>query len=700
MPMFQDIELVPGVNTQFTLEANKAGISAAQQIRYKDGMPQKLGGWTTFAAGVSSTPIRDIHAFQGLLGAPQIAAASLTNVVAFPAGVPTTITPQINVTTPTPSFSVSSGSNVVTVVDPGSSAGQFSGVHFDTAIAVANLLIFGTYKINSAIDQNTYTILSSAFSNATVSSVGTLPTFQTTIGSAQVQVELPNNQFAQAIGLFYNFASSGVPVSVGGLTLGGAYELTSIIDSTGFKITTPNQATANGGPTAPATAHNTYYICQGPPALSAPYGSSNYGSGPYGIGVPAGQGSGTPVVSTDWVLDNWGEILIAVQNNGPIYTWAPDFSFAQMQAIYTGPHLNIGGFVSQPQQILVTYGSEQDDGLRFTGVQDPLLIRWSNSDDYTTWQQTVGNTAGTFHIPTGSTLIGGLQAPLFMIFWTDIDVWTAVWAGQPLVWSFTRVGTACGLIGMHAADISGGSVYWAGPNNLFMMGPAGVQVMPCAVWDFMFQNLDRTNQKKVRAASNAMFNELSWFFPVSGGNGENSAYIKLHVGEGNEYEWDYGTLSRTAWVDLTVVGAPIGSDNMGNLLQHETAFDASGAAINAFFETGYFAMGDGTEIATVDWVLPDIRWQSGSTGPGQSVPGTMLFTFYTIDYPAPDGGPGNSGARAGERVYGPFMVTKATQFINTRMRGRFWRCRIESNDQGSFWRLGNIKFRWGPSGSR
>ena len=121
-------------------------------------------------------------------------------------------------------------------------------------------------------------------------------------------------------------------------------------------------------------------------------------------------------------------------------------------------------------------------------------------------------------------------------------------------------------------------------------------------------------------------------------------------------------------------------------------------AINSFFETGYFAMGDGTELAVVDWVLPDIRWQSGSQATA-TVPGTLLFTFYTTDYPAVEV-PGGSGARPGERVYGPFTVTQATQFINTRMRGRFWRCRIESNDQGTFWRLGKIKFRWGPSGRR
>lgn len=708
MPTFQDIELVPGVNTELTLEANKAGISVAQLIRYKAGCVQKLGGWTQFyPTSVSSTPIRDVHAFQGLLGNKAIASASLTNVsIISSAGVLTVITPQINQTTPPLSLSVTSGSNVVTVVDAGAGAGTYSGVNFNIPVAIVSsegsslggILLFGCYPINSEISSGSYTILSSNPSPITVSSGGTFPTFETTAGSGTVDVVLPFNQFTSEIGLFYNLLSSNVSLSIGGITLTKSYEITSIVDSTHFQISAGVQATGSSGPISPSDMSFTYFMCQGPAAAAAPYGAGNYSSGPYGIGVPAGQSSGTSITATDWVLDNWGEILIAVQNNGPIYTWAPDFNFAQMQAIYLGPMTNIGGFVSQPQQIMVAFGSVQYDGYRWTGAQDPLLINWSDSDNYTSWVPTPTNDAGSFHIPTGSTLVGGIQAPLFMVFWTDIDCWTAVWAGQPLIWSFTRVGTACGLLGMHAADVSGGNVYWASRNNFFMMGPSGVQVLPCNVWDFIFQNIDWNNASKVRAASNGMFNEISWFFPVAGGTGENTAYVKLHVGEGNEYEWDYGFLARTAWVDITVVGPPIGADNNGNLMQHETSFDAAGTAIDAYFETGYFAMGDGTEIAIVDWVIPDIRWQAGSQG-SASTPGTLYFTFYTTDYPASTP-PGDSGPQTGERVYGPFTVTQATQYINTRMRGRFWRCRIEGNDVGTFWRLGNIKFRWGPSGSR
>jgi hypothetical protein len=712
VPAFEDISihLRPGVDTQKTLALNEAALSVSQLIRYKEGLVQKYGGWTNFyGSPVSSTPVRDVHAFQGLQQNKFLASGSLTNLTVISCGILRDITPQTNDTNPTPSFSVSSGSNIVTVKDPGSSAGQFFGVRFDTPVRLAGQVLSSAYKINTAVDANTYTIAVDFLSSATVSSGGTLPKFSTTAGSAIVDVNFPSAAYFPILGLFYPFRA---PTSVGGQTIQGPYQVSSVIDSTDFQLLTSAQSSATAGPVTmnASLAALHYYNTQGPPATGGAYGAGPYGGptssggssvgGAYGLGTPAGSGLGTPITVADWALDNTGEILLAVPKNGPLYYWAPDTGFTTAQVVTSGPLFNIGGFVSQPQQIVMMFGSCQ-----FTGQQDPLIMRWSDSGDFTIWAVTPTTFAGSFHLPTGSTLVGAIQAPLFGVAWTDIDVWTITWAGQPLVWAFLRVGTGCGLIGQHAADVFGGAVLWAGTNNFYTYAGSGVEVLPCSVWDFFFQNIDRANQTKVRAASNSQFNEVGWFFPLSLAactalgipyTGENNAYVKVHVGEGNEYEWDYGILSRSAWVDTTVLGPPIGVDNFGNLLQHETAFDASGAAINAYMETGYFALGDGTNLAFVDWVIPDIRWQAGIAA---TTPGTLLFTFYTTDYPAPEV-PGGSGARPGERVYGPFPVTQATQFINTRMRGRFWRCRIESNDQGSFWRIGKIKFRWGPSGRR
>jgi len=66
---------------------------------------------------------------------------------------------------------------------------------------------------------------------------------------------------------------------------------------------------------------------------------------------------------------------------------------------------------------------------------------------------------------------------------------------------------------------------------------------------------------------------------------------------------------------------------------------------------------------------------------------TVKLTFYTTDYPGDT-----------PRTYGPYILNKTTQFITPRFRGRLVSIRIESDDVGTFWRLGNIRYRFQPDG--
>lgn len=877
---FLDIKLVPGVNTQVTKSQNQAGVSVSNLVRFKEGLVQKLGGWSAYYPyQISTAPIRDVHAFQSLRNQQKfVGVGALDKLIVISCGTLTDVTPQYTDNNFTPSFSVSSGSNTVTITDPNSSASVFGAVRFDTPVAVSNLLLNGSYNIIAVLDDDTYEITASSPAATTVSSGGVLPQFYCSSGTALIDVVLPNNGFQQVTGLFYPFTA---PTSVGGITIQGPYQVTSIVDSTHFQIGSPTLTTSAVPSSTPVTMNGGnaaihHYITIGPTPQFDPYGENLYGAGLYGIGIPPSQGTGNRYIATDYILDNWGETLLAFPKNGPVYTWSPDLGLQNAQAVVGNgaPQYNLGGFVGQPQEIIFVFGS-----CTITGQQDPLTIRWCDSGaqaGYTNWLINSQSFAGTFRIPTGSTLIGGVQAPTYAVFWTDVDVWVAQYIGQPLVYSFIRMGTGCGMIGPHAADVQSGLIYWAGISNFYMLGPNGVQVLPCAVWDFFFQQLDTANQSKVRCASNSMFNELTWYFPVLpglGGTGENTAYVKVHI-EGNEYEWDYGYLSRTAWVDVTAVGNPIGADGNGFLQQHETSFDANGGVLNAAIETGFFEIGDGSDFVFVDWVLPDAKWSAlggnhslnffgisptpvttnvfigtnagafsagaeakqtwiatdnftvqavtflmssvsggnptdsiivnlwlgnvsgevpaphvGETiGPNGTLlatsapvlgntlvafnsitnpyttvtfnfpspvqlfagtaytfeifrtgqltssapyaiyqslsvqpsvvfpapmvlqpngwnfafPGnplifslglvkitTLLFTFYVSDYP---GQP--------ERIYGPFPVTQFNPYINCRMRGRFWRFRVENQDTLSFWRLGQLKVRYAPSGRR
>jgi hypothetical protein len=253
--------------------------------------------------------------------------------------------------------------------------------------------------------------------------------------------------------------------------------------------------------------------------------------------------------------------------------------------------------------------------------------------------------------------------------------------GPPLVYSFNKIGTGCGLIARKAAASANGIYYWMGPAGMFTLSAYGVQPLPCTVWDAVFQDLNTANLSKIRVAVNSRFNEIQWFYPSANGTGEVDSYVKYNV---LLNVWDYGTLGRSAWVDQSVLGPPVGADPVSlYLYQHETSNDADGVAMQPYFQSGYFSIAEGDMQTFVDLVWPDMKW--GQYDAAQSA--TVQISFLVADYPGDT-----------PTLFGPYSVTKATQYFNTRLRGRLVAVKISSDDLGSFWRIGAIRYRYAPDG--
>jgi hypothetical protein len=675
MPM-ASVRLRPGVNTLKTLSDNEAGVSQSNLVRYQQGMIQKQGGWSLYYPVAIGSTVKEVYAWQGLTGNKNLAVGATQSLSVITNGSNTDITPQSDTTNPVPNFSISSGSNIVTIQDAGSSASIYTSIYLNTPISLGGQLLNGSYQVNSVLASSAYTILAANVSSATVVSSGILPIFTTIALSAVVDVVLPNNGFQAIPGVFQQFIA---PTAVGGVTIQGAYQVATIVNSSEFTINTPLQATSNDTKTMNGgLAQIQYTYTLGPPALSG-FGVGGFGLGGFGTGTATPPVAGTPITATDWTLANWGELLLACPFDGAIYFWSPNAGFLNTQIIPTAPHFNGGIFVSMPQQILVAWASTQA-----TGVQDPLQVRWSDALDYTNWTPTSQNSAGDFRIPTGSLIVGGLQSAQQGIIWTDIDVWVMQYVGQPLVFSFNRVGSGCGLVGMHAAGVLGGNVYWMGQSNFFILSNSGVQAIPCPIWNAAFQNIDTANLRKVRCAPNSLYNEISWYIPITGGSGENQLMIRLNVAEN---EWDYSVQGRSAWTDVTIVGNPIGADLEGMIFQHEIGYNDSTVAMDSSFQTGYWAISDGNDLAFVDWVVPDMQFSTYNQL--QSLPADLTLTFFAVDYPGDT-----------PRSYGPYPYNQSTQFINTRLRGRLMSVKVESSDLGSFWRLGRLRYRYAADGRR
>lgn len=692
----QSFKILPGVDQNKTLALNEAAVSISQLIRFipdrtLGGLVQKLGGWNKYYPNTIGSIVRCLWAWEdtnansylgvGAEGAPAGGGGALQVIES---GGATDITPQKTTVNIAVSFSTTSGSNAVVITDTGRNADNYDVVDIQTQVSVGGLVLFGQYQVfNPGGSANTYTIYATDalgepdLATSTVSNSGAVPEFDTTNGSDFVDVTLANHGYS--IGDTFPVL---VATSVGGITLYGNYLVIEVTSSSVFRIS--GSASATSTTSAFMNSGNVrlvYYNGIGPLPPGTGYGVGPYGGGGYGTGIPPATGTGTPINATDWTLDNWGETLIACPLDGPIYRWNPTSGDPVALIIPNAPPVNDGMFVAMPQRQIVAWGST------FTGVKDPLLIRWCDVDNYDQWIGAITNQAGSYRIPKGSRIVECIQGPQQGLVWTDLGIWAMQYAGPPYVYQFNELGTGCGLIGRKAAGSVNGVVYWMGQSQFFRLSGGGVEPIRCPVWDVVFQDLDTTNLDKIRIAPNSRFGEITWYFPTISNGGENEGYVKYNFVLD---QWDYGFnstanpyVARSAWINESVLGPPIGAGLNRYIFQHETSQNADGAAMNSYFQTGYFALSEADVKMFIDQVWPDMKW--GYFGGTQDA--NIRMTFYVTDYP---------GQTA--TTYGPFTLTQATTFITPRFRGRLVSIRIESNDIDSFWRLGNFRYRLQPDG--
>lgn len=594
--------------------------------------------------------------------------------------VRTILTPRTQEQDASPVFRTTIGSPTVTITASGANLYSTDTVYIQTQVSVGGLILFGTYRA-TYVDANNFQIVASDVlgnPQAATSTVnpggGAVPSFAFTSGSAAVSVTLADHGFE--VGDQFTVL---VPLTAAGVTLSGNYTVASVTSTSVFTIQAQNAATANTSASMNGgLARFIYYKTPGQLPTSTGYGVGGYGVGGYGTGVaPTIVSSGNQIYATDWSLDNWGQVFVSCPAGGPIFLWDPTAGVTQASIIPQAPMVNDGVFVAMPQRQIIAWGSTR------TGVQDPLLIRWCDVDDYAQWTALPTNQAGSYRLPKGSKIVGCIQGPQQGLVWTDLGVWAMQYSGPPYVYQFNEIGNGCGLISRKAATSMNGVVYWMSQSQFCRLSGSGVETISCPVWDVIFQDLDTSNLDKIRIAANSRFNEISWFYPTTTSGGEIEKYVKFNVSLNS---WDFGTLSRTAWINQSVLGAPIGAGPVSGanyIYQHETSADADGQAMTSSFQTGYFVISEGEWKVFVDQVWPDMKW--GYYGGAQDA--DLTITFYVTDYPHQQ-----------PRVYGPYAFNNQTDFLTPRFRGRLVSIKLESTDAGSFWRIGATRYRFQQDG--
>lgn len=653
---------------------------ACNLIRFKEGFIQKLGGCERLTSNTFVGTCRGMHPFADLSSNIYLGVGTEQRLQLYSNGSIYDITPYRHTTT-TASFVIADSPLQIFLNDSGAPALLIGDwIFIQTAIGIGNILIQGFYPAGPYVAGDGASI-GNAPAGAVASTTFTTAQFSTTSGSRVVTVSFPGSGYSftngETLTVWVSTTVGGITIAPGNYTLSGSGS--SATFTTAAVATSTASAYENGG--LPAVA----YLIQTQQEGSTLTG---YGVGPYGQGAYGQSSSYTSSgFLRQWSLDNWGENLIGCPTNGSIYQWVPPIGvtapngngLANAAALLTNaPAANTGLFVAMPQQQIVAYGCTDP----VSGDQDPMLVRWCDIADNTDWTASATNQAGSFRLPRGSRIVGGIQGPQQGLLWTDLELWAMQYVGYPLVYSFNMIGWGCGLLSQRAVATLGPAVYWAGQNEFYAFNGSAVAEIPCSVWDQFFPLMDRSYTSAVFAWSNSYFDEV-WFFMPTGSSDQCSNYVKVNVR--GEPIWDYGSMARSAGTDQSVLGAPVASDYNGLLQQHEVAADLDGTAMDSWAQSGMLALGDGYQFMFVERVLPDATVSGGD----------MLYTLTFTDW----ANGGNLWTK------GPYTIAfgslgTGTQYQVVRGRGRYVQVKVESSALGVAWRLGKIEGLSQAAGSR
>jgi hypothetical protein len=406
--------------------------------------------------------------------------------------------------------------------------------------------------------------------------------------------------------------------------------------------------------------------------------------------TPAGLAAGV-TDSTDggaqcsvWTADNWGEDLIINRRGGAIYLWDTSVGVGTAAAAIAGTPTSANGlFVSPLGQHLVLLGAHNGTYL------DPMLIRWSDSQDYTYWTAGTGHTTGAKHLSTGNQIMCGVKtlSGEYAIF-TDSHLWSMTYEGQDnLTFDFHVRGENRGIQGPNAAIEADGKIYWMGARD-FMMYDGTIQVLPCDVHNLVFGNvktplINTVQGFKVTGHFNKQFREIWWDYPANGQN-ENTNYVIYNI---DEKWWSWGTRVRTAAVgDSKIFDYVYAAGADGFLYKHDSGTEDGTIAMVPTLESydielpGNNSMpGEGEFLMFCGRAIPDFKLLTG----------TVNLSLKVRKYP-----------QGSQITKGPYAITSSTDNLNPRARGRQMAIALTSSAIGDDWRYGGIRLELQPDGQK
>ena len=732
--MLQKIGFQPGINKQITPTGAEGQWIDCDNVRFRYGTPEKIGGWKQLGGTNDLTGAgRGLHHFVSSTSIKYSIIGTNRILYAYSGGVFYDIHPIKTTTTLSSAFSTTNGSPTVTLT--------FSTSHSILAGDILLLDNFSTITGSnfSASDFDDKKFMVASVPSATTLTI-TMPSNEsgsgaTTSGGIRVQHYYPVGPAVQAKGFGWSLGTwGGQEIGAATTTLNGA-----LLDDTAGTGGSGTSITLTDTSQFPSSGTN--FIQVGNEEISYTGVSGNDLTGitrAVRNSTRSSHSSGATVTnSTDfvawgeaasgdlvlepgmWSLDNFGDKAICLIHDGEVFEWnsaATNATNIRATIISNAPTASRHMVVSTPDRHLVFFGTETTIGDKST--QDDMFIRFSDQEDINTYTPTATNTAGTQRLADGSQIRGAIRGRDAIYVWTDTALFTQRFVGQPFTFAFAQVGTNCGLVGQNACVEVDGAAYWMSENGFFRYA-GKLESLPCLVEDFIYDdiNLSSGNQM-VSAGLNNLFGEVMWFYPTSTSSVVNRMVVFNYFDSSPQRPvWTVGTLARTMWKDSAIFGLPhalfyeadsdASFDVVGNTegkttyYEHETGTDqirgGTITAITANITSGDFDItqrivgnqmtgiadfkGDGEFIMKIRRFIPDFISQTGDT----------RVTLNLRNFPSDT---------ASSSSLGPFTITSSTSKVDTRARARAIALKIENTSTSQSWKLGTFRLDTQPDGRR
>jgi hypothetical protein len=609
MPL-QKILLKPGVNRENTRYTSEGGWYESDKVRFRQGTPEKIGGWVRLSTNFFLGVCRSIASWTTLLGVSLKGVGTNLKMYIERGGQYYDITP-IRVTTSAGdvTFAATDGSDVLVVSDTAHGATEGSFVTYSGAVSLGG--------------------------------------------------------------------------NVTATVLNAEYQIAAVINADSYRIVVPVTANASDSGDGGASVVGAYQLNVGPEIQQA---LSGWGTGPWGFGS---WGNGLPGAEPlrIWNQANFGEDLIFGPRGGGLFYWdatggvgARGVNIAGMMGASDVPTAVSKLLVSDVSRFVLCFGVNPLGG----SVLDPMLVRWSDQEDFLNWTPAITNQAGDLRLSTGSQIVTAVQTRQEILVFTDLALYSLQYQGPPFVWGAQTMADNISIIGPNAVAVANNTTYWMGDDKFYVYN-GRTQTLRCDLRQYIFQSFNFEQRDQVFAGTNEAFNEVWWWYPSAGSTVPDRYAIYNY----SEDIWYYGDLTRTAWLDSAASGRPVAAvDN--RLVVHETGVDdgtnGTLVPIPAYINSAEFDIQDGQNFGFIWRVVPDVTFR-GSTANNPAITMTLLpLQSSGSGYNNPASVAGTNSASVVRSAVLP--VEQFTGIIYTRVRGRQMSMKVESTGLGVAWQLG------------